>query len=172
MNEKPVSNKINIDFSKTSKNFSFAIANNFYCQIVDGKNDKTTFYLQDCNIPSVSLPTSEQANQTIGYNTQTNVSEITHSPLEMSLLLDEEFKSYAYFWNWKEDILLQPETFKDIFIYITTNMKNIKYRFQFTGCHLTDLSGFQLTSKMTDVTPMVFTVSFVYERMWLEILNQ
>jgi hypothetical protein len=146
--------------------------NNFYCQIVDMKNERVTFYLQDVNIPSISMPTSEQGNVMIGVNTQTNVSEITQSPLEMTFLLDEEFKSYAYFWNWKEDIIQQPETYKDVFIYVTTNMKNIKYLFRFSGTHLTDLSGFQLSSKITDVTPMTFTCSFVYERMWVEILNQ
>lgn len=164
--ERPVSNKIDIDLTKPLQNFSFAISNNFYCTIIDNDNTQATFMLQDVTLPSISLQTGEQANQTMGYNTQSNLSDISQSPLELTFVLDEDWTSYAYFWNWKEDVLQKPEFYRKVRLFITNNRKQFQTVFDFTGCHLSDLGGMSLTTKMSDTMPIVFNVTLVYERMW------
>lgn len=151
---------------------SFSNLNNFVCEIGDATNGYSTLMLQDVSIPSISCPIVEQGNVEIGYQTKTNASEVTYSPIEMSFLLDEEFKSYLYFWNWKEQLLKTPHIPKDIRIFITSNKKNVKYVFFFTGCCMGDIGGFQFSSKITDRTPIAFTVSFEFERMWFEVITE
>jgi hypothetical protein len=153
--------------------FSYSNLNNFYCEIFD--KDSTvpmTFYLQDVSLPSISLPIIEQANQEIGYTTKSNASDIAYGGLEMSFLLDEEWKSYLYFWNWKEQVIQTPEYYKQINIYITTNKKNITYVFFFTKCHLSEIGGLSFSSKITESTPIPIQISFEFEKMWFEVIKK
>lgn len=128
----------------------------------------STLYAQKANLPAMSIPSIQLANKLMRYSTVSNSDSISYSTFNVSFILDEDLEQYFYFYNWKESLILNPETFTKIRLYITTNKKNIKYVVTFIGVHLTEIGGVDFDSTMTEHNPVTFDVSFEYEYYVLE----
>lgn len=126
-------------------------------------NFTATLYAQKGNLPSMSIPSIQLSNKLMRYSTVSNSDSISYSTFNLSFMLDEDLESYFYFYNWKESLILNPETFTRIRLFITTNKKNIKYVATFVGVHLTEIGGVDFDSTITEYTPTTFDVSFEYE---------
>lgn len=145
-------------------NYNLLTQTDFRAIIADEKAKEFDYFLQTCNIPSISInsaPTpyknrrSKMPGETVEY-----------SPLSFTFLVAEDLANFKYIHDWilstrNEDD--KDKWFKDITIHALTNNKGVNMDFVFRGCFPTNLGDIRLESNVSDTQPIICNATFEYE---------
>lgn len=88
------------------------------------------------------------------------------SPLNCSLLMDEDFENYIYLSNWMRSFIDNDDwrkLFKDIKLHILSGNKKILLTYTFFGAFPTMLGDITFDSTEMDPTQIAFNTEFRYQ---------
>lgn len=130
---------------------------------------KYEFYIQEFNIPGLSVNTVETYNQ--GMKHLITGDGITHTELSLSIMIDEDFLVYQALKKWLEDSVNQTSgSFADrsftFYCDVHNNKGNYLFTVMFYECRITSLSDVQMSAS-DDSASNIVSVSVEYD--WFEI---
>jgi hypothetical protein len=129
------------------------------------------YYTQDVSLPAMSLDAPRMASPYIDW--QTGGSKMSFEPLNLTFIVDEDLKNVVelYKWMYKIQLTNEPEKyFKSSTLHILDGNKETTTRIYFRNMIITNVSGFQLSSKSSEATPIDTTVSFVYSYFYFDTM--
>lgn len=140
------------------------------------------FFIQGANLPGINS----------GYNTQPtpfkNVylhgDKLEYEDLVLTCIVDEQMQSYIETWNWLE-ALTKPKSFdqyrgikesedglySDATLTILNSSKNAKIEITFQDLFPVSVSGIDLDTKQTDLTPPTVQLTFRYNSYSIKVLS-
>lgn len=126
------------------------------------------FYIQEFNLPGLTVNTVESFSQ--GMKHLVSGDSITHTELDLTIMIDEDFLVYQALKKWLEDSVNQTTgSFADreftFYCDVHNNKGNYLFTVMFYGCKIFSLSDVQLSS--TDDT-FSNTVNVSVEYDWFE----
>jgi hypothetical protein len=151
-------------------------------QFVINKLPELTYFVQETEIPGLSLGQSQVGNPLIASKIPGDTMEF--SELQLQFIIDEDLKNWnaIYFWITGLGFPQNHEMYRrymrasinknlysesskgvsDGTLTLLDNSQNIKQIFTFVDMFPINLSGLRLDSSITDATPAVGTVTFAY----------
>ena len=130
------------------------------------------FFIQSVNIPSISSGVTEQPTpfRTVFFPGD----KITFEELNMSVLVDENLKSYYDAWFWLTG-LTRTEGFEsyqaiesgdgiisDASLFVTTNAKNPNIEIKFKDLFPISVGSIQMALNQSEPSPVTFDITFKY----------
>ena len=130
------------------------------------------FYIQDFNLPGLTVNTVESYSQ--GMKHLISGDSITHTELDITILIDEDFLVYQAIKKWLEDSVNQVTgSFADreftFYCEVHNNKGNYLFTVMFYGCKILTLSDVQLSSTDDSFSNTV-SVSIEYD--WFEFKKE
>lgn len=135
----------------------------------------TEFFLQKCNIPDITMPSSKQP--TFFNSIPHPGNELNYGPLNISFLLDENWNNFLEIHNWLRGIA-GPENDQeykklgdealgfgvksDIQILVLSSKKNPTIKFTYVDAFPTSLRGFMFDTTRTDAPQVGIQATFLY----------
>lgn len=144
----------------------------------------TSFFVQNVDIPSVSLPSADYPNPLV--NIPIPGDHITYDPLNITFLLDEDLKNYIELYSWIRGLGF-PETndeyaalnamkrgfaqLSDAELVVMDGKHLANLKFTFIDAHPTSLSGITMQYTDQDIEYRTCTATFAYTRFDVESLR-
>lgn len=133
---------------------------------------KYEFYIQDFNLPGLTVNTVESFSQ--GMKHLISGDSITHTELDITVIIDEDFLVYQALKKWLEDSVNQVTgSFADreftFYCEVHNNKGNYLFTVMFYGCKILSLADVQLSSS-DDSFSNVVSVSIDYD--WFEFKKE
>lgn len=92
---------------------------------------------------------------------------IEFEPLNLTFLIDEEWRNWEFIFDWMKRIRRGRETILEVMSNVTLHLvnsnKNMNVQVEFQGAYPSTLSELPLESSTVDSLPLVATVSFRYQ---------
>ncbi len=149
-------------------NINTSKATNYVFKIGHPRLEKVEFYCQRASIPGLQLGSMEQPWQS-GMMAMPGDS-LTFGELSLTILLDEDLKSfrelYAYIMERKDPHAntYNPQDTVQSYLFVTTNKNNIRFKFTFYNCWVSDIGGLEFGVESEDVQTMDVTLKMDYYR--------
>jgi hypothetical protein len=153
------------------------------------KLPNVNFFLQEVNLPAISIPPTEHPNPFVPIPYSGD--HIEYDPLVLSFIVDEDMQNYMELHNWirglgfPEDYSEHKELvdagkqlgtgegqFSDASLLIGTNLKNPNIEVIFRDAFPFSLSGFSLNTTDEDVTYITCQCQFKYTLFDIQTLQR
>lgn len=147
---------------ETVSNYNLSTTSNFKLEIPN--ESYINYFLQTVTLPSISNTGQDlyyTNNQTVTYS---NVTE--WSPLNVVVLMDEEFECYTTLYDWMRSFIDDDDwrvLVKDIKLSILSSNKKNLLTFTFAGALPTMLGDVNLDNSNVDTQQVIFNVEFRYQ---------
>ena len=123
-----------------------------------GALPNTTFFIQTCNLPGISLEAATIATpQRSSFSRHTGI--ISYEPLSITFLIDEYLKSWIEVYDW---MVGDDSKYTSAVLTILSSSMNPTMEFHFKEIFPTSLSEITFDSTTTDPAYQVATISFNY----------
>lgn len=168
---------------KSPKNRNFLAVKNFDFSI--SRTPKTNYFVQSSMIPGITSGEAEIGTPFTNIKFQPD--RLVFSPLEITMICDEDMESWEEISNWLVGITY-PQNFQqyknlvqgkinetpfigsfppgDIYsnatLFVTTNKSNIKLEFDFSYLYPVTISSINFSTTESDVEYITFDVTFNY----------
>lgn len=123
------------------------------------------YFVQGAEAPGLTMAGVEAPFTNYAASVPSN--RIDYDPLNLTFIVDEEWKNWEYLFNWmkrirtgKETIL---ETMSPLTLHLVNSNKNLNVQLQFTGAYPTFVSSIPLDTTSVDATPLTASVTFRYQ---------
>ena len=128
----------------------------------------TTFFIQTCNLPGISLEASMMATpQRSNFSRHTGI--INYEPLSITFLIDEYLKNWQEVDEW---MIGETSKYTSAVLTILSSSMNPTMEFHFKDIFPTSLSEITFDSTTTDPVYQVASISFNYTEYTIKnILN-
>lgn len=139
--------------------------NGFMFQIE--KLPELTYFCQQAQIPSISLPDANQATPmvVVGHKGE----QLQYDNLTIEFLIDSELTNYKALYNWMTDgfpdlpnSMSEYKLHSDGFLHVLNSSNNVIQTVQFVDLLPISIGSLQFTSTSTDVNYLTGTATFQY----------
>jgi hypothetical protein len=126
------------------------------------------YLMEDFNIPAVKVPSVVQHTGSYVDIKHPTDKILFDGPLHITFRLDEDLKNYKQLLSWVKDTVCNssdqrqyPERM-DITILQLNNNRQANNKIVFRDCFLNECSGFKLTTRETEINPIVIDCFFEF----------
>lgn len=126
--------------------------------------DEVNFFIQNVELPGVSMMGVDTPYQNFGLNMPSN--RIEYEPINIGFLIDESYANYESLLKWMIDIReTEPVVplMKDVTLHLTTSNKTKNVKIVMVGAYPTNLSSIPFDISQIDPTPLVCTLTLRYQ---------
>lgn len=138
-----------------------------------------SYFVQSCNIPSVSIDRIEIPNPFIKYPVPG--SQLTYNPLVLTFKVDEDLKNYLEIYNWllglgfpddfeqyrqinNADPMSGEGIYSDCTLTVLSSAQNPNFEVVYLDAYPTSLSDLTFDTREQDVNYLEATSTFAYRR--------
>ena len=133
--------------------------------------EELNYMVQTAELPGMMMSGVDTPHQQFGTSVPSN--RIEFDPLNLTMLVDEDFRNYESIYGWMVNIMrTEPvvKSLKNLTLHITNSNKNTILGIRFHQAYPTMLSAIPFESSATDPNPLVCNVTFRYQ--FFEIIRK
>lgn len=134
--------------------------------------EEINYFVQTTEIPGLTMSGVDTPYQQYGTNVPSN--RIEFDPLNLTMLVDEEYRNYESIYAWMVNLIrtepVVPTQLKNITLHITNSSKNSIMGIRYHQAYPTMMAAIPLESSTTDAQPIVCALTFRYQ--FFEILRK
>lgn len=134
--------------------------------------EEVNYFIQTTELPGLTMGGVDSPYQKYATNVPSN--RIEFDPLNLTMIVDEDFRNYERLYEWMVDIIrtepVVPTMLKNITLHVTNSNKNVMMQVKYHQAYPTMLSAIPFESGTTEPAPLICNVMFRYQ--FFEIIRK